>query len=115
MSTRTQCVCVPAIVSRSRANVVESSFWIAPPVDRPNTSAPKEFEPDGGGGGVAGALRRAALARLAASRQARRRAARVLAVRALRARRRQRTSTLGRFLGLAAGRSVALVMRALAG
>src|SRR4051812_43642294 len=117
MSTRTQRVCVPAIESRSRPSVVESSFWIAPPVDRPNTSAPNEFEPDGGGGGGGGAvaLRRAALARLAASRQARRLAARVLAECALRASRRQRTSTLGRFLALAAGLSVALVMRALGG
>src|SRR5256886_6051309 len=118
MSIRIQRACVPAIESRSRASVVESSFWTVPPVDRPNTSAPNEFVPDGGGGGglvVVGALRRAALARLAASRQARRLAARVLAERALRARRRQRTSTLGRFLALAAGLSVALVMRALAG
>src|SRR5216684_7088182 len=116
MSTRTQWLCVPAIESRSRPSVVESSFWIAPPVDTPNTSAPNEFATGGGGGGGAGnVLRRAALARLAARRQARRFARRVLAERALRARRRQRVSTLGRFLAWAAGFSVELVMRALAG
>src|SRR4051812_27705308 len=109
MSTRTQWVRVPEIESRSRPSVVESSFWIAPPVDRPNTSAPNEFTPDGGG--VDGALRRAALARLAASRQARRLARRVLAERAFRARRRQRVRALGRFLAWATGFSVALAMR----
>src|SRR2546421_680834 len=51
MSIRIQRACVPAIESRSRASVVESSFWTVPPVDRPNTSAPNEFVPDGGGGG----------------------------------------------------------------
>src|SRR5436305_13418152 len=46
MSTRTQWVCVPWIESRSRPNVVESSFWMAPPTAMPNTSEPKVF-PDG--------------------------------------------------------------------
>src|SRR2546421_7064978 len=40
MSTRTQRVRVPAMPSRSRPKVVASSFWIAPPVETPNTSAP---------------------------------------------------------------------------
>src|SRR2546421_6674610 len=118
MSIRIQRACVPAIESRSRASVVESSFWTVPPVDRPNTSAPNEFVPDDGGGGglvVVGALRRAALARLAASRQARPLAARVLAERALRARRRPPTSTLGPFSALAPCLSAPFAMPALAG
>src|SRR5437868_1656732 len=101
MSTRTQRVCVPAMPSRSRASVPASSFWIAPPVETPNTSEPNELwvEVVVAAGLVVGAaprrLRRAARARLAAARQhALRRAARDLAERAFRARIRQRASAV---------------------
>src|SRR5690348_5907073 len=113
MSTLTQRVCVPAMPSRSRPSVPESSFWMVPPVETPNTSEPNALWVDVvvAAGVVVGVgrrrLRRAARARLAAARQqALRRAARALAERAFLAPIRQRASGVLRgflapFLGTA--------------